>query len=65
MHINEYALEEMMKSRLAELRAAAARQRLIASLGTPSLGVWAALRSMLHRDGPRSRGREIASPRPA
>jgi hypothetical protein len=65
MYMNTYALEVMTKSRLADLRADAAREVLLASLRAPRSGVWAALRSMLHRDGGRASGREIVSPRPA
>ena len=65
MYINEYVLEVMTKTRLAELRADAARYRVLASLRAPRPGVWAALRSMLHRDGGRASGRKIVSPRPA
>jgi hypothetical protein len=64
MYINEYALEVMTKIKLAELRADAARYRAVASLRTPRPGVWVALRSMLHREGPQSNGRKIARPSP-
>lgn len=65
MHINEYLLEVMTKTKLDELRADAARQRVLESLGTHRSSVWAALGSMLHRGGPRSSGRKIAAPRHA
>ena len=65
MYINSYALESMTKTRLEGLRAEAARHTLLASLGTRRPGVWGALRSMLHREGRGSGGREIVSPRPA
>ena len=65
MYINSYALDVMTKTRLEGLRAEAARHTLLASLGTRRPGVWGALRSMLYRDGHRSGGQEIVSPRPA
>jgi hypothetical protein len=65
MYISCYALEVITKTRLAELRADAARRVLLASLRTPQPSVWAALRSALHRAGRRANGREIVSPRPA
>jgi len=65
MYINSYALEVMAKTRLAELRADAARHRTVASLRAPRPGVWAAFRSILHREGRRSSGRKIVSPRHA
>ena len=65
MYVSCYTLEEMAKTRLAELRADATRYRVLASLRAPRPGVWAALTSMLHRDGGRASGRKIASPRPA
>jgi len=65
MYINGYALEVMTKTRLADLRAEAARYSDLAPLRTPRLGVWAAVRILLRRDGVRERGREIVSPRPA
>lgn len=65
MYIDCYALESIAKSRLADLRADAARRVLLASLRTPRPGVWAAVRSTLHREGRRTSGGEIASPRPA
>ena len=65
MNIDCYTLEVMSKTKLAELRADAARYRVLASLRTPQPGVWAALRSVLHRVGRRIGGREIVSPRPA
>jgi hypothetical protein len=45
--VNTYALEVMAKSRLAELRAAAARQALFESARRPRRNVWALLRSAL------------------
>jgi hypothetical protein len=65
MYIDCYTLEVMTKTKLAELRADAARRVVLASLRAPRPGVWAALRSMLHREGRGSGGREIVSPRPA
>jgi hypothetical protein len=65
MNMSCYALEVITKTRLAELRADAARRVVLASLRTPQPGVWAALRSALHRVGRRTSGREIVSPRPA
>jgi hypothetical protein len=65
MYINSYALEVITKTRLADLRADAAQRALLGSLSTPQPGVWAALRSALHRVGRRTSGREIVSPRPA
>lgn len=65
MYIDCYALEVIAKTRLAELRADAARRVVLASLRTPRPGVWAALRSALQRVGRRTSGREIVSPRPA
>lgn len=49
MNIDCYALEVITKTRLADLRADAARRVLLASLRTPRPGVWAALRSALQR----------------
>ena len=60
MDINCYALEVITKSRLAQLRADAARYRLLASLRTPQPGVWAALRSALHRTGRRTSNRALS-----
>ena len=65
MSIDCYTLEVMMKTKLAELRADAARYRAVASLRAPRPGVWAALRAMLHREGRRRSGRKIVSPRHA
>ena len=65
MYVNTYVLEVMMRSRLAELRAEAARYRALAELRSARPGFWAALRALLHRNGARESGRKIASPRPA
>jgi hypothetical protein len=65
MYTDCYVLDVMTKSKLAELRADAARYRLLASLRAPGPGIWAALRSSLHRGGSPSTGRKIASPRHA
>jgi len=65
MEIDCYALEVITKTKLAELRADAARRVLLASLDALRPGVWVALRSALHRVGRRTSGREIVSPRPA
>jgi hypothetical protein len=65
MYTDCYVLEVMAKTRLAELRADAARYRVLASLRAPRPGVWAALRSVLHREGRGSSGRKIVSPRHA
>jgi hypothetical protein len=65
MYINSYALEVMTKTRLAELRADAARYVLVASLRTHRPSVWAALRAMLRLDRRRTSGRKLVSPRPA
>lgn len=65
MYVDCYTLEAMTKTKLVELRAAATRYRMLASLRTPRPGVWAALRSMLQRGGGRASGRKIVSPRPA
>jgi hypothetical protein len=59
MYMNTYTLEVMAKTRLANLRADAAREALLASLRTPRPGIWAALRFMLHREGGRASGRVI------
>jgi len=65
MDINIYTLEVAMKSRLAELRAAAARETLLASARERGPGVLAALRAALPWIR-RARGRRgIASPRHA
>jgi hypothetical protein len=65
MYINAYALEVMTKTKLADLRADAARHVLLASLGKPRRSVWVAVSSMLHRDVRRANGRKIVSARPA
>ena len=49
MDINIYTLEVAMKSRLAELRAAAAREALLTSARERRPGVLAALRAALPR----------------
>jgi hypothetical protein len=65
MDINIYTLEVAVKSRLAELRAAAAREKLLASARERRPGVLTALRAALPWIG-RARGRRgIASPRHA
>lgn len=65
MDINIYTLEVAMKSRLAELRAAAVRETLLASARERRPGVLAALRTALTWIG-RARGRVgVASPRHA
>ena len=63
--MNTYALEVMAKSRLAELRAAAARQALFESVRKPRRSVWAVLRSVLLWTGRTRGGRRIVSPRHA
>jgi hypothetical protein len=65
MYTNCYTLEVMTRAKLVELRADAARYRTLASLRAPRPGVWATLRSMLHRDGRGSSGSKIVSPRHA
>lgn len=65
MDINCYALEVITKTRLAELRADAARYRLLASLRTPQPSVWTALGSAILRAGRRKSRRGVARPRPA
>ena len=65
MDINLYALEVITKSRLAELRADAARHVLVASLRTPQPSVWTALGSAFLRAGRRISRRGIVNPRPA
>jgi hypothetical protein len=62
---NIYALEVMAKSRLAELRAVAARQALLESAGNPRRSVWAVLKSTLPWTGRTRGGRRIVSPRHA
>jgi len=63
--VNTYALEVMAKSRLAELRAAAARQALFESARKPRRSVWAVLRAALPWTGRKRGGRRIVSPRHA
>jgi hypothetical protein len=65
MYMSCYALEVITKTRLADLRADAARHVLLASLRTPRPSVWSAVKSALYRAGRRTSGREIVSPRPA
>jgi hypothetical protein len=65
MYIDCYTLDVMAKTKLAELRADAARRVVLASLRAPRPSVWAALRSKLYREGRRTGGPEIVSPRPA
>jgi hypothetical protein len=65
MPIDCYTLEVMTKAKLAELRADATHYRLLASLRAPRPGIWAALGSLLHREGRRSNARKIAGPRHA
>jgi hypothetical protein len=62
---NIYALEVMAKSRLADLRAAAARRALLESAGNPWRSVWAVLMSALPWTGRTRGGRRIVSPRHA
>ena len=65
MDVNIYTLEVAMKSRLAELRAAAAREALLASARERQPGVLAALKAALPWFG-RARGRGgVVSPRHA
>jgi hypothetical protein len=47
MYISCYALEVMTKTKLAELRADAARYRALASLRTPRPGAWALSRGQV------------------
>lgn len=47
MDTNIYALEVITKSRLADLRAAAARQALFESAQKPRRSVWAVLRGQV------------------
>ena len=63
--MNCYALEVITKTRLAELRAEAARRAVLASLRPPQQSVWAALRCALQRAGRRISRRGMVSPRPA
>jgi hypothetical protein len=63
--INCYALEVITKTRLAELRADAARYAVLASLRTSQPSAWTALGSALLRAGRRISRRGIVSPRPA
>jgi len=65
MNFDCYTLEVVARTKLAELRVDAARSRVLASLGTPRPGVWAAVRSWLHREGQGNNGRKIARPRHA
>ena len=65
MHINEYALEVMTRSRLETLRADATRYVLLASLRAPRPSAWTTLKSALQRAGRGTGGRKVASPRPA
>ena len=65
MDTNIYALEVMAKSRLADLRAAAARRVLFESTRKPRRSVWAMLRSVLPWTGRTDGGRRIVSPRHA
>ena len=65
MDTNIYALEVMAKLRLAERRAAAARQALFESARTPRRSAWAMLWSALPWTGRARGGRKIISPRHA
>ena len=65
MYTNDYVLEVMTRTRLADLRAAAARHVLLASLRAPRPSVWAALKSALQGAGRGTGGRKIVSPRHA
>jgi hypothetical protein len=56
---NIYALEVITKSRLADLRAAAARQALFESVRNPRRSAWAVLKSALPWTG--SRGQVLQS----
>jgi hypothetical protein len=60
-----YATEVIMKSRLAELRANAARRALLESIRVPRRSAWAVLRSALQWMGRRRGRRGIVSPRHA
>jgi hypothetical protein len=60
-----YALEVIMKSRLAEFRAAAARHVLLESIRGPRRSAWTMLRSALQWTGRRRGRRGIVSPRHA
>jgi len=60
-----YALEVITKSRLAELRANAARYALLESMRVPRRSAWAVLRSALPWTGRRRGRRGIVSPRHA
>ena len=65
MYINEYVMEVMTKTKLAELRADAARYVLLASLRVPRPSAWAALKSAVQGAGRGTGGRKIVSPRHA
>jgi len=60
-----YAIEVIMKSRLAELRANAARHALLESIRRPRRSAWTALRSALQWTGRRRGRRGIVNPRHA
>jgi hypothetical protein len=65
MDINCYALESLAKSRLAELRADAARHVALAAVRERGSGVWAAVRSALLRRYRLAGRRGTVRPRPA
>jgi hypothetical protein len=65
MYINEYVLEVMTRTRLADLRADSARHVLLASLRAPRPSAWAVLKSALRGAGCGTGGRKIVSPRHA
>jgi len=65
MDVNTYAVERYVESRLRELRADAARSRLLASLRRRPVGWRAALALALVRLGRRLAGRGGAIPRTA
>lgn len=65
MDINCYALEVLAKSRLAELRAEAARHVALAAARERGPGVWATVRWALLRKDRLAGRRGTVRPRPA
>ena len=65
MCFDPYILERMTGTRLAELRANAARRALLVSLRRGESGMWVAVKAALLRAGRLFGGRATVRPRPA
>lgn len=65
MDMNTYALEQLVESKLDQLRVDAARSRLLGSLQRHPRGVRSVLAFALLRAGRRLSGRGVVTPRTA